>query len=246
MPLELPQFNNKQNVFENNRNIYEGYQRGWGLQFGELKDQVNADPLYKQARKLVTGRAIIMEEHLMNIFLIIKFFLPKLSSHNIIEFGSYRGGSAIFMAHCLAQLNPDAKVYALDSYEGMPATDDKVDLHRQGDFSNVDIDEIKAYAAGLNLDNIIFVKGLFEDTLPSILDKGVIFGLAHIDCDIYSGVAYSQQAIYGNLCPGGYMVYDDAGVSSCIGATQAVEEFIIQRQQHSEQIWPHFVFRKNI
>lgn len=246
MPLELPQFPDKENLFENCRNVYEGYQRGWGLQFGELKGQVNSDPLYRQARKLVTGRAIIMEEHLMNVFLIIKFFLPRLDSHHIIEFGSYRGGSAIFMAHCLRELNPDARVYALDSYEGMPATDDKLDLHRKGDFSNVDIDEIRAYAASLELHNIEFVKGLFQDTLPGILEKGLTFGLAHIDCDIYSGVSYSQNAVYPHLCPGGYLVYDDACVSSCIGATQAVEEFIMAKQQHSEQIWPHYVFRKNI
>ncbi len=244
MSLKLPEFNNKNNIFENNRNVYEGYQRGWGLQFGGLRDQVKTDPLYKQALKLVAGRAIIMEENLMNIFLIIKFFLPKLSSQNIIEFGSYRGGSAIFMAHCSRELYPEAKVYALDSYEGMPPTDDKVDLHQQGDFSNVDLDEIKSYASSLKLENIIFVKGLFEDTLPAIQQDQIEFGLAHIDCDIYSGVSYSQHAIYSNLSPGGYVVYDDACVSSCIGATQAVEEFIINNQQHSEQIWPHFVFRK--
>ena len=37
--------------------------------------------------------------------------------------------------------------------------------------------------------------------------------------------------------------YDDGEVSSCLGATQAVEELIMERHLHSEQIWPHFVFR---
>jgi len=244
--IELPVFKDRVNVFENCRNIYEGYQRGWGLQFGGLKEQVLQDPLYQESCNLIAGRSIVTEENRMNLFLIIKFFLPKLASKNIIEFGSYRGGSAIFMANCLQKLYPEAYLYALDSYEGMPVTDKKLDLHEQGDFSDVNLDEISGYAKSVGINNIRFVKGVFEDTLPEILQEGTQFGLAHVDCDIYSAVAYSQDKVYPQLCAGGYLVYDDACVSSCIGATQAVEEFMIQRKQHSEQIWPQFVFRKQV
>jgi hypothetical protein len=46
------------------------------------------------------------------------------------------------------------------------------------------------------------------------------------------------------MVPGGYMVFDDATVSSCLGATEAVESLLIRRDGlSSEQIWPHFVFR---
>ena len=69
------------------------------------------------------------------------------------------------------------------------------------------------------------------------------FGLAHIDCDIYSAVKFAQDTVLTHMCRGGYLVYDDACVSSCLGATQAVEEFVMTQRTHSEQIWPHFVFR---
>ena len=244
MEIELPVFETRKNEFVDGRNIYEGYQRGWGLQFGELRAQVLGDAVYQESCDLIAGRSIVTEENRMNLFLIIKFFFPALSSRNIIEFGSYRGGSAIFMANCLKHFYPDAELYALDSYEGMPATDKKYDLHDEGDFADVDLNEIAGYAESVGLNNIQFVKGVFEDTLPGIIQKDVKFGMAHIDCDIYSAVAYSQNEIYSQLVSGGYLVYDDACVSSCIGATQAVEEFMISRQKHSEQIWPHFVFRK--
>ena len=43
---------------------------------------------------------------------------------------------------------------------------------------------------------------------------------------------------------GGYYVFDDATVSSCIGATEVVEDLVIRRDGlNSEQIYPHFVFR---
>jgi hypothetical protein len=43
---------------------------------------------------------------------------------------------------------------------------------------------------------------------------------------------------------GGYWVFDDGHISSCLGATEAIEELVIRRdRRHSEQIFPHFVFR---
>jgi hypothetical protein len=46
------------------------------------------------------------------------------------------------------------------------------------------------------------------------------------------------------MMPGGYIAFDDACFSSCLGATEAVEEFLIRRDGlHAEQIYPHFVFR---
>jgi hypothetical protein len=46
------------------------------------------------------------------------------------------------------------------------------------------------------------------------------------------------------MVEGGYFVFDDATVSSCIGATEVVEDLLIRRDGlNSEQIWPHFVFR---
>ena len=49
------------------------------------------------------------------------------------------------------------------------------------------------------------------------------------------------------MVPGGYLVFDDATVSSCIGATEAVESLVVRRDGlNSEQIFPHFVFRAGL
>ena len=67
--------------------------------------------------------------------------------------------------------------------------------------------------------------------------------IAHIDCDIFDAVAYSQDAVWPQMAKGGYLVYDDADVSSCIGATEAVENLIMERRIHMEQVWPHWIVR---
>ena len=72
------------------------------------------------------------------------------------------------------------------------------------------------------------------------------YAIAHIDLDIYQPIKYCQSQVDAHMAKGGYVVYDDATVSSCIGATQAVEEWIQDQRIHSEQIWPHFVFRSGL
>jgi len=182
----------------------------------------------------------------MDLFLILTRFLGRLEHHNIIEFGSYRGGNALFMAWILRELHPEAKVYACDTYAGMPATDLTRDAHYAGDFADTSQADLEARRDALGLTNLIVVRGRFEDTFPEIAASGVTFGLAHIDCDIYSAVKYAQEQVWPHMTKGGYVVYDDADAPTCIGATEAVEELIMDRRLHAEQVWPHWVFRAGL
>lgn len=228
----------------NGRNVYDGHVRGVGLQFGELRKKVGADPLYQEALRLASGRTIQTEENRMNIFLLLKFFLGGLRPGAIVEYGSYKGGSAIFMAKVCSVLHPDTKVYAFDTFTGMPETDSKIDAHRKGDFNDVNLSELEDYISSIGLFNLKLVPGLFEDTLPFTLPEIGPIRMAHIDCDIRSAVAYSYEASFSRMVPGGYIVFDDALFSSCLGATEVVEDLIIRRDGlNSEQIYPHYVFR---
>ncbi|MBF0169625.1 MAG: class I SAM-dependent methyltransferase [Nitrospinae bacterium] len=224
--------------------MYEGYQRGWGLQFGDLQKAILADPLYQEGVALATNRTIVAELNRMNLFLLIRYYLPFIETGDIIEFGSYKGGNALFMAYLADRLLPGVKVYALDSFEGMPATDKAVDAHNPGDFSDVDLDELHDFADASGLKNLVFVKGYFEDTAADVLVGAKKIALAHIDCDIRPAVLFSYEAVRPFMVDHGYIVLDDATVSSCIGATEVVEETLIRRDGlHSEQIFPHYVFR---
>ena len=247
MKSYLPVLNNISRELRNGRSIYDGYIRGWGIQFGDLREQVRKDPLYKQALALSSGRTVVSEDNRINIFLILRFFLDQIGGGDIIEFGSYRGGNAIFMAHIVGELYPGTRVYALDTFSGMPATNPKIDAHQQGDFGGVDLNELRRFSAANGLYNLEFVEGLFEDTAQSVLTRAQNIALAHIDCDIYSSVAYSYEVVKAHMTGGGYIVFDDATVSSCLGATEVVESILIRRDGlNSEQIFPQFVFRSGL
>lgn len=222
------------------RSLRDGYTRGHGLAYGDLAAQIRAEGDYQEALTLAAGRSVCAEHRLMNLYLLIRLYAPKLAVGDIIEFGCYRGGSAIFMAALAKQYLPQATVWGLDTFEGMPQPNPDADLHGPGDFRDTDFEALKAYTAGMT--NLRFVKGLFEHTTDAVLDDRKIV-LAHIDCDIQPAVEYSWDRVKHRTVPGGYVVFDDATEASCLGATEAVERELIQKGLCSEQIYPHYVFR---
>ena len=241
---QLPVFEHMPEGLRRGRSVRDGYARGWGLQFTDLKQKVLADPLYQEACGLAAGKTVQVEENRMNLFLILKFFLAKLAAGHVAEFGSYQGGSAIFMAKVCQALHPDVQVYAFDTFAGMPATDATIDAHGEGDFKDAKYAELQDFIASRGMRNLKLVRGLFEDTAPAALRGIGKLRLLHIDCDIRSAVAYSYEVSKPYMVPSGYICFDDALVSSCLGATEVVEDLLIRRDGlNAEQIYPHFTFR---
>lgn len=243
--IRLPEFANiTADGLNKGRSVRDGYCRGWGLKIGDLKSQITKDALYQEALALAQGRTVLTEDNLMNIFLIIIFYLENLPLGHITEFGSYKGGSAIFMAKVCQVLHPGMSVYAFDTFCGMPEIDSKIDAHSTGDFSDINYEELQDYIASIGLTNLKLVPGQFEETAPLMLPQVGSIRMTHIDCDIRSAVAYSYDASLPYMVEGGYIVLDDATGCSCLGATEVVEDLIIRRDGlNSEQIFPQYVFR---
>src|SRR4051794_926503 len=148
----LPQMAGIAAVFQG-RNMREGYQRAWGLAHGDLAFQIGADPDFYECVAPVRGRCITDESRLKNLFLLFKFFLPRLRNRgHVIEFGSYRGGAAIFMAQLAARFLPGLHVFALDTFGGMPETSN-LDAHEMGDFAEADLADAEAARDALGIDN---------------------------------------------------------------------------------------------
>ena len=243
--IALPEIGSPRRIVRG-RSVHDGYQRGWGLMHAGLAEQVTQHPLYQAGLEASGGWSVMVEAKRMNLFLLLTRFLDQLEGKDVIEFGSYRGGNALFMARVLWEAAPGAKVYACDTFAGMPVTDAERDLHAQGDFSDTSYEALVERRDALGLDNLVIAKGLFQESFPDIARSRPCFGLAHIDCDIYSGVKYAQDAVWRYMSRGGYLVYDDADAPSCIGATEAVEDLIMKRRLHAEQVWPHWVLRARL
>ena len=142
---------------------------------------------------------------------------------DFIETGVWRGGCCILLRGILAaNADTSRKVYVADSFAGLPPPkpdefphDAGLNLHVHRELA-VSLEQVKENFSryGLLDDQVIFVNGLFQETLPS-LEAGP-FALIRLDGDLYESTHVALEALYPKLSPGGFVIIDDYGaVPAC-------------------------------
>jgi len=149
------------------------------------------------------------------------------------EFGTWRGGSMYIVAETWRRLEQSRELLAFDSFEGLPATAarDGAALH-QGQFADVDVEEIRAFFSAKGLARVKLIQGWFNKTVNQL--HGRTLALAHIDCDTYDSTVAVLDTVWNALSPGGFLVVDDYGHPDCPGVMIAIEEFFAKRD---EVVW---------
>jgi len=161
-----------------------------------------------------------------------------------VECGTYKGHSLLGIADLLRKRGIDARVYGLDSFEGLPepteedASGDGT-FHKAaqkrffGDASYRQITE-KLRRLGFS-DRVVLLKGRFEDTLPSL--KNERFKLVHLDCDLYRSYKVCLNFLYDKVLQGGYIVFDEYDFSKSVypGAQKAIDEFLKNKPERIQR-----------
>ena len=153
---------------------------------------------------------------------------------DLIETGVWRGGCCILMKGVLAAHGiTDRRIYVADSFEGLPPpnpalypADDGLNLH-EFKMLAVSVEEVRANFEryGLLDDNVLFVKGFFQDTLKSLPVERL--SLMRLDGDLYESTIIALDNLYPKLSAGGFAIIDDYGaISAC---AKAVTDY---RRQH--------------
>ena len=112
----------------------------------------------------------------------------------------------------------------MDTFEGHAAADlpqAEVD-HLPGNFNDTSFEGVSAYLSPFPNTNV--VQGRIQDVAPELAEQ--TFGFAHLDMDIYHPTVFALDFFYQRLLPGGVIVVDDYGFTTCPGARQAVDEFM--------------------
>jgi O-methyltransferase len=146
-------------------------------------------------------------------------------STNVAEVGVYKGGSSKFIASVLENENKDTKIYSCDTFTGHAVVNEQYDgEHRANqDFSDVVFSEVVDYLAEYR--NIQIIKGDIFNTIDRI-SPGRLLGLIHLDVDVYPATKFVLENLHEKLATGGFIICDDYGFVTCLGARKAVEEFI--------------------
>lgn len=175
------------------------------------------------------GHSMAGIKRLTNLRDLVQRALDEDVPGDFIETGVWRGGCCILMRGVLAANGvPDRKVYVADSFDGLPPPDpekfpaDRGDRHHEFRQLAIDQAQVEANFAAYDLldEQVVFVKGLFGDTLPGL--KADPFALIRLDGDMYESTTDSLEALYPRLSPGGFVIIDDLALPAC---RKAVEDF---------------------
>ncbi|QJR11708.1 8-demethyl-8-(2,3-dimethoxy-alpha-L-rhamnosyl)-tetracenomycin-C 4'-O-methyltransferase [Usitatibacter rugosus] len=175
------------------------------------------------------GETMTHMDSLIHVQKCIEEIVKSETPGDFIETGVWRGGMAIFMKAVLkAHGDTDRNVWVADSFEGLPKPDAKKYKADAGDTLwshslDVSMDAVtenfRRY--GVLDDRIRFLKGFFEDTIPTApVDR---LALLRLDGDMYGSTMVVLKNLYPKLSVGGYVIVDDyAVVPAC---KQAVHDY---------------------
>ena len=177
------------------------------------------------------AHSMIGMKRLNNIQYCIEEVLKNNIEGDVIETGVWRGGASILMKGLLKCYCSNKKVFVADSFEGLPPPDprypaDKGDEHHKIDYLAVSLDEVMSNFKRYDLldENVIFLKGFFEHSLPHApINK---LSILRLDGDMYSSTIQVLEILYDKLSIGGFIIIDDYCLAGC---RKAVDDFRAKR-----------------
>lgn len=192
---------------------------------GFKKDDIVTDKM-RELGQSIPEKALTMigYDRMTNIETLITYIVKNNIEGDVIETGVWKGGACVFMKKLLQ--GTDRKVFVADSFEGLPKPDEKYphdngDYHHTLDFLSVNLETVKQnFLKHTTLDNVVFIKGWFKDTLHLLKNR---FSIIRLDGDMYESTWDALISLYPLLTEGGYCIIDDyGGVANC---PLAVDEY---------------------
>ena len=153
------------------------------------------------------------------LYQLVRFYSPNL---NIVELGSWKGRSTIWLGYGIKDKKEPGKVYAVDTWQGTPGEGAHSDLLKQYNQNQL-FEEFQQNVKDNSLENIIVP--LVGDTvdISKSWPRSKSIGLLHIDASHqYEDVKRDFEFWSPFLAPNGIIVFDD--VPSWPGPTRLVTE----------------------
>lgn len=139
------------------------------------------------------------------------------------ECGVYEGLGSFIILDANARSHHKRTHHLFDSFEGLSDPSPLDGFYwSKGDLA-ANVETVKKNLAPY-LDAVCFHPGWIPDRFSDVEESR--FAFVHIDVDLYQPTFDSLQFFYDRLNPGGILVCDDYGFSTCPGATKAVDQFL--------------------
>lgn len=147
----------------------------------------------------------------------------------VIECGSYRGATGLFLALLGRMHGISQKVLLLDTFAGAPGLSSYDTGRQQGEFAlNGDpVRQIQQQARLLGIEDRVEIhQGLFAETFASLSQRELAFAFAHIDANLYQSTKEACTFTIPRMVKGGMVVFDDYNGVCDLGARLAIDEHL--------------------
>jgi O-methyltransferase len=181
-------------------------------------------------------------QRLYSLYKSVEYVSKSNIPGDFVECGVWRGGSAMAIALVLKRLGDNQRrIYLYDTYEGMsePGSNDndifgnsaeklletEEKLNNQENvwcYSTLDDVKKNLFATGYPSENLEFIKGKVEETIPTHIP--VQIALLRLDTDWYESTLHEMNHLYPLLSRNGVLIIDDYGHWQ--GARKAIDEYL--------------------
>ncbi len=204
-----------------------------------LKDK-DFQSIYSKVGTRKSKYTLTSMERCYSLYKAIQYIAKGNIPGDIVECGVWRGGSAMLAALTLIKNDQTyRKIYLYDTYEGMSKPTDKdIDIHgvpyrllweKEKELLTVSLNEVKKnmLSTGYPEENIIFIKGMVEDTIPLTIPNQV--ALLRLDTDLYESTYHELIHLYPKVIPQGVLIIDDYGHFQ--GAQEATDKYFSEKSR---------------
>ena len=204
---------------------------------------VDFSPIHKEIWEKVQPYTMTSPERIFTLIEAVQYIERHKIEGSIVECGVWKGGSMIGAIETLRKTgNFKRQLYLYDTYEGMSEPTDADMDHssksakrlleeRQKNeedqvwaFSPLSAVKKNVFSTGYPEENIHFIQGKVEDTIPGVLPESI--ALLRLDTDWYESTKHELEHLYPLLCKGGILIIDDYG--HWAGSKKAVDEYFSQ------------------
>ncbi|QNA46271.1 TylF/MycF/NovP-related O-methyltransferase [Lacibacter sediminis] len=146
------------------------------------------------------------------------------ASVSILEVGVWKGGTAGVIAKKLSLLKAKAPFYLADTFAGIVKASEKDQFYNGGEHADTSIEVVQTLMNAVGYPHYKILTGIFPNDTAFQIDPAEMFGLCHIDVDVYESAKDIVDWIWDRLIIGGMVVFDDYGFHTTMGVTEYVNE----------------------
>lgn len=188
------------------------------------------DPLYERVVQSlpVKSKAGGYPNMLVHIFQCLRSVALRRLEGAVVELGVLHGGTTVFMARALEQLDYPLRIVGFDTFSGFPSRRSALDLFADRSYAIADYEVVRAYCAPYPIE---LVQGDIATVAAAALrDRPLVF--TFVDTDNYSAVRSVLPQIWEQTVVGGFVAFDHFFSPSwdlTVGERMAADEILGDR-----------------